>query len=173
MTNENNGIEINDYYMKEYAGRGWDDVDFVDNEPPSEEEPVILEEVARPFRMKMTIVILSAIAAFGAVIGLGYGVGYGLGGIGNREISSSNMNAVLMAERESIPTYSPSTYGPTSSPISEEDKLVAMFFPIFSNDLPIADDEIQDVGGDEPVRRLRTPLTVMAVSSSREEERVS
>jgi hypothetical protein len=199
---DNYGIEVDNIYMEEHAKRGWDDMNFVDRSEdgssPSQtdldlDENDIVQQ--RPSSMKKrAIIAFVAIAAFAAILGLGYGIGYGIGAMAdNRDARSSNMNAVTIEEcmgyytsSISVPTYSPTTNSPTASPISEEDQLVAMFFPVFSNDMPIItdDDEVVTPGdgsdgsnGDGRVRRLGSPTTtdtkLMSLSRHHDEQRVS
>jgi len=201
---DNYGIEVDNIYMEEHAKRGWDDMHFVDrsedgsSSSPSQadlDENDIVQK--RPSSVKKrAIIFIVVIAAFAAILGLGYGIGYGIGAMAdNRDARSSNMNAVTIEDcmgyytsSNSVPTYSPTTYSPTASPISEEDQLVAMFFPVFSNDMPIItdDDEVvtpeegsnSDVSnGDGPVRRLGSPTKTdtkfMSLSRHHDEQRVS
>ena len=216
MMNETNGIEvdIDNYYMKEYAKRGWDDVHFAndeDDDGPSSASQVMDENddadqqdqhnhegrcTTISTRKKRAAIVLAGIASFGAILGLGYGIGYGIGGSidstnSNREaaVLSSNMNAVTLEDCIStyVPTYSPTTYSPSAAPpvvvsASEEEQLVALFFPVFSNDIPIItdDDEVvtttktseeEDEGDSNanangPVRtrrRLGSPLPTMTL----------
>lgn len=143
--NETNGIEvdIDNYYMKEYAKRGWDDVHFAneeDDDGPSSASQVMDENddvdhqdrhnhegrsTTISTRKKRAAIVLAGIASFGAILGLGYGIGYGIGGSidstnSNREaaVLSSNMNAVTLEDCIStyVPTYSPTTYSPSAAP---------------------------------------------------------
>ncbi len=206
MMNETNGIEvdIDSYYMKEHAKRGWDDFHFDDDDDdgPASQKAISIDDdddgrasQTAISRKKRAAILLAAIASFGAIIGLGYAIGYGIGGsIGNNSnnVMSSKMNAVTLEDcmehssSRSIPTYSPTTYYPTSAPISEEEQMAAMFFPVFSNDIPIITDddeqtttqEEDDGGGEDvnhndgPVRRLGSPTVEQLVmpTLSREEE---
>jgi hypothetical protein len=191
MMNETDGIEFDiDNYMKQHAKQGWDDIHFSAAAADDDDGPA---SQTAPSRKKQAAILLAAIASFGAIIGLGYAIGYGIGGsIGNNSnnVMSSNMNAVTLEDCMEysssgiIPTYSP-TYYPTSGPVSEEEQVVALFFPVFSNDIPIITDddektttqEVDDGGedgndSDGPVRRLGLPRVEHLVMSRlpREEE---